>query len=99
MLSPVAFIIRAAPWRLQIRGESVRRTIWGQALQWLVLETRLGQQGNEDTTDAQAQEEKLGDGEPRYWFWKLSWLEIYYYIHLNGGLSLLDTGESGGGFS
>lgn len=41
MLSPVAFIIQAAPWRLQIRGESVRRTVWGQALQWLVLETKL----------------------------------------------------------
>lgn len=94
MLSPVAFIIRAAPWR----GKSVRRTVWGQALQWSVLETRLGQQGNEHRTDTQAQKEKLGDSEPRHWFWKLSWLEIYY-IHLNGGVSLLDTGECGGGFN
>lgn len=50
-------------------------------------------------TEQTAQKEKLGDGEPRHWFWKLSWLEIYYYIYLVGGLSLLDTGESGGGFS
>lgn len=72
--------------------------VWGQPLQWLVLETWLGQQGNEDRTDAQAQKEKVGDGEPRHWFWKLSWLEIYY-IHLNGGVSLLDTGESGSSFN
>lgn len=51
VFSPVAFIIRAAPWRPQIRGKSVRRMVWGQALQWLVLETRLGQQENEDRTD------------------------------------------------
>lgn len=71
MLSPVAFIKRATPWRLQIRGKvlggrSGARLCsgWSWKPGWDNKEMK--------TEQTQAQKEKLEDGEPRHWFWKLS---------------------------